>query len=485
MSGAFRSLTFRLILGQMVACIGIWGFFLAWSAHQATRATTGDLDRSLGLFGLAVAQAQRLASPGAELAQHIEPLQRLYADIGFNFYMPGYDYQAVVQVLNADQQVVYRSAAAPLHAMPTDRSGFVDWKDAGQLWRLHVTPTGDGGHVVVADSAAFRRLLLSQTMIDFVFVPFLLSLPMMAVIATLLVRRGLRPLRQLAGVLESRHPRDLTPIELHRRPPETRAVVQAVNLHMQRVCELLEREKSFLANAAHELRTPLAAIRAQAYVVSQTDEPADRALARAQLEAGLDRASSVVNQLLALARLTSEARLADWRSLDLVPFCRARLSVLAPIALRRDVDFSLEAPNQAMVWADIEPLTSLIDNLVDNAFRYCREHGDVEVRIVEGTRQGGGYTLTVADDGPGIAEADRERVFQRFIRLPSGLVESGSGLGLAIAREAAAKLGASLYIHESAQGQGAVFVLEMPDTHPGAASPLAANLPDPLNADKP
>lgn len=466
MTGALRSLTFRLVIGQMVACIGIWVFFLAWAAFQATRANVGELDRSLGLFGQAVEQAQREAGPGGDLERHIAPLQRLYADIGFNFYLPGYEYQAVVQVLDVGQRVVYRSAAAPQTPMPTRPGGFFDWHDGRQGWRLYAVGTGDGGHVVVADSETFRELLLRRSILDFVFVPFVVSLPLMAVIASLLVRRGLRPLRQLAGALASRHPRDLTPIELDRRPPETRAVVQAVNLHMQRVCELLEREKSFLANAAHELRTPLAAVRAQAYVLSLAEAPADRALAWEHLESGLDRASSVVNQLLALARLTSEARLPDWRSVDLVRFVRARLTVLAPIALRRHVDFSLEAPSSAMVWADVEPLTSMVDNLVDNAFRHSGDHSHVEVRISESTRQPGGYTLTVTDDGPGIAEADRERVFQRFIRLKSDLEEIGSGLGLAIAREAATKLSASLYIGESVRGQGAVFIVDIPNLHP-------------------
>lgn len=272
------------------------------------------------------------------------------------------------------------------------------------------------------------------------------------------VRWGLMPLRQLAQRIAQRRAGDLTPLQVDRSYAETAPVVQALNALLQRESQRLDTERNFLADAAHELRTPLAAVSAQAHLLLQEPDPEARRDAATALRQGIERVSHLLVQLLTMARAEARDRTAHPESqlLDLAELLRERAALLAPLARSRRIELSLQAPEQLAWQGERAALHSVIDNLLDNAIRYTPPGGCVEASLQ--SRAHGELCLSVADDGPGIAPAERELVFERFYRV-AGSSETGTGLGLAIARRMAESLGGRIEIGPGLQGRGASFSL--------------------------
>jgi two-component system sensor histidine kinase TctE len=278
----------------------------------------------------------------------------------------------------------------------------------------------------------------------------LLRLGMLGLGALLLVwftvSAALRPLERLRSAVEERQPDDLRPLPLIEVQHELGPLVQALNHFTERLRGQFERQAQFIADAAHELRTPLAALKARLELGLRAPEPA---VWRATLESaaqGTDRLTHLANQLLSLARVENGARaIAEGgaQRLDLSRLARELGMAMAPLAHARGIALALEA--EQPVWLSGEPtlLYELLSNLVDNALAHTPEGGNVILRSCE---QG---ILEVEDDGPGIPEADRERVFQRFTRL--GAQGSGSGLGLAIVGEICRAHLAQISLHDGAR----------------------------------
>jgi signal transduction histidine kinase len=218
---------------------------------------------------------------------------------------------------------------------------------------------------------------------------------------------------------------------------------------LERLGHAFDGQRAFVADAAHELRSPLTALKLQAQLVRRAPDEAARAAAIDALVAGVDRATRLVEQLLTLARQEPGAAATPLQNVVLAPLARQVLADAAPLAQARGSTLALQADEQATLQGDPAALAVLLRNLVDNALRYTPAGGRVEVAVV---RDGAAVQLRVDDSGPGIPAAERERVFERFVRGSSAAPETGSGLGLAIVRSIALRHGAMLRLMDSPLG---------------------------------
>jgi signal transduction histidine kinase len=272
------------------------------------------------------------------------------------------------------------------------------------------------------------------------------------------VWQGLRPLRRLSASLAGRGPDDTSPIGQIPDQLEMRPLVAALDGLLARMRRKILAERDFVGNAAHELRMPLAVMTTEAHVLSKPLEGAQRADARVRLEAAAARASHLVHQLLTLARMDMEQG-AERIETDLARLAREEIAYLVSSATGREIELSLESPDCLAGKVDLQLFRSVLQNLVDNAIRYGKRGGRVVVTL---SSAGDRVVLSVADDGRGIPEPDRTRVFERFFRAANARDTEGTGLGLAIAQRAATDLHGTLSITDGLGGTGCCFVLEMP-----------------------
>lgn len=314
-------------------------------------------------------------------------------------------------------------------------------------WSLRLATEG------VADSTALGWIasdLLPNLLIAF---PFAL-LPVV-----LVVWRGLQPLSRLSAQLQPGRGDDLSPLVVDERYTEIRTVGLAFNELLARLRGRIAQERARLQDAAHELRTPMAVVAAQAHWLLQADSEAGRRAAHAGLQQAIDRASHLTRQLLVLAALDEARPAPDLAPVDVAELCRQSLAAFGPRALDAGVELALDSPDSLAWPLPASTWQSLLDNLLDNALRYGRPGGRVQVSLAR--EPGGALSLSVRDDGPGIAPADQARIFERFVR-GRGQRASGSGLGLAIVRQAAATLGGEVRLGPGLDGAGVGFELRLP-----------------------
>lgn len=281
--------------------------------------------------------------------------------------------------------------------------------------------------------------------------PLLYSTPLLLLPAWLILRRGLRPLRQMGAQIEGRSATDLSPLPASPYR-ELAPLAAAVNRLLARLNERIQREHEFLLDAAHELKTPLAVMQLNAEAVLDAPEPARRAAARERLQEGLQRATHTVHQLLSLARSGAAADDSQLRPHDLVALVGDRMALSSQLALQRGIELELLAPERCELPLHRESMAALIDNLLDNAVKYSPPDSRVEVRIAPAEGESPA-TLSVADEGPGIPPELHRQVFQRFYRMP-GQDQAGSGLGLAIVESAAARHLARIALGPGLGGRG-------------------------------
>ncbi|MFN8836145.1 MAG: sensor histidine kinase N-terminal domain-containing protein [Betaproteobacteria bacterium] len=305
--------------------------------------------------------------------------------------------------------------------------------------------------VTVAETVDKRDRLASEILAG-VILPMLLILGLSAAGILAGVDRGLRPLRSFAAMIAARAPGSREPIALRDVPDEVRPLSAALNQLLQRLDAALETQRRFVADAAHQLRTPLAGLKTQAELGLRARDPAEMRAALETVASATGRTARLVTQLLSLARAEPDQGMPHAaEEVDLAALARAVAAGDTPRALEKGIDLGYEGAQRAAVRGDPVMLRELLANLVDNALAYCPRGAMVTVAV---TAEGPGTTLlSVTDNGPGIAEPERERVFERFHRV-SGSPGEGSGLGLAIAREIASAHGATIALGPGGNAQG-------------------------------
>lgn len=326
---------------------------------------------------------------------------------------------------------------------------------AGRTYRLHET-RGPRWTLRIAEPVRTTGRFLvynASNILEYLLV----AIPIVLLSVWWSVRRGLRPLEQFAQALQARNPADLGPVTHPVRHRELVPLKDALDALLSQLRQKLERERAFVQDAAHEIRTPLAVVGTQAHVLAHAGDATERERAQELLNQAIARASHVAQQLLLLATLDAPAREAP-RHVDVAQAVRGLLAQLAPLAIARGMELSLDAPDHLWATVDEPALVSVVGNLVDNAIRYGRAGGSVVVLLAQA---GQGLQLQVSDDGPGIAPAERPYVFERFYRAP-GQQPAGSGLGLAIVRQAVLRAGGTVAFCEGLGGQGVGFALTLP-----------------------
>jgi len=353
---------------------------------------------------------------------------------------------------------------APAAAMEsTQREHFYDAEVAGETVRvvqLRVTSAANGasGALVRVAETLNRRNALAREILLSVVLPQALLLLVAGVVVWVGVAHGLAPLERLRLAVSARTHRQWSPVAEADVPGEVRPLLHAIDELVARLDDALTLQGRFISDAAHQLKTPIAALKANLELALREEDPRRARDALAAAHAGLERISRVVSQLLSLARNEPEAGAqARLVPLDLGELVLQASSEWVPAALRRRIDLGFEpAPRPVTIDGEAGRLRELLDNLIDNAVRYTPEGGRVTVRV-----EADPPAVNVNDDGPRIPEEERQRVFERFHRL-LGHAEEGSGLGLAIAREIARLHGASITLRDDVDGIGNTFKVEFP-----------------------
>lgn len=361
----------------------------------------------------------------------------------------------LVQVDDARGDRPYRSRnVAPLPR--AEREGFRDLDHAGARWRVYALPN-DVQLIQIAQPVAQRRVLALAITLR-ILTPLLLLVPVGAALLWWIVGRALRPLSEVGGELSRRQPGSFAPLALDRLPSEVQPMVTALNGLLQRLQTAFEQQRALSADAAHALRTPLAAVTLQAQLARRASEGPARDAALERLEAGVKRASHLVAQLLALARLDPDAAREPAAPLDLAQLAREVADELAALAERAQIALRTTLPSAAPAQGHEAALKMAVTNLLDNALRYTPSGGAIELAVQEDAY---GWRLAVTDTGPGLPADERERVFDRFYRGRDSRAP-GSGLGLAIVREVARLHGGEAFIADGPGGRGLTVGFRLP-----------------------
>ncbi len=387
----------------------------------------------------------------------------------------------IVAQVGHDLEEIELAHAPALHER-TRRVAFQIW-ERGTMLRLHsanapqerLSPREDGYSSVTLDGKGWRvfstwdqkRRLLVQVgerdearreiaagVATGLLVPLAFALPALGLLAWLGTARALRPLRALGAQVEAREPDNLGALAAADAPAEVVPLVRSLNALFERVRRMIEHERRFTADAAHELRTPLAALKTQAQVALGAAEDHARRRALENVLSGCDRAGRLVEQLLTLARLEPEQLKEQARPCELRALARRTIAELAPAALARKVDIELADGGPARVEGYPELISVLLRNLIDNAVRYGPAGGNVRVEAA-------GASISVIDQGPGIPPDERDRVGERFYRI-LGTEASGSGLGLSIVQRIAAIHGARVTLGDGPGGKGLRVTVAFP-----------------------
>jgi two-component system OmpR family sensor kinase len=369
---------------------------------------------------------------------------------------PPHDFDYAIQISSDDGLHIYY-ARSRVRLPVITRGGYHRVDTPEGAWRVYALP-GRGISVQIGQPLRVRTVLAAQSAWR-TMAPFLVVLPLLALFVWFAVTRGLKPLETVADAVKTRTPSALNPLPVERLPQEIRPLVLALNDLLSRLSRAIEMQRAFIADAAHELRSPLTALRLQLQLAQRAQDHADRAAALDALRLGLDRMTHLVEQLLTLARQEPNAAHGRRDDVDLGALAAELVGLYAPIADEKRIDLGLARRDaDVTVRAEREAVKTVLSNLIDNALRYAPAEGRVDVSVL---REGSNAVLEVCDTGPGIPPEERERVFDRFYR--RGATDApGSGLGLAIVRSIAERHGASVALQDGPEGRGLTARVRFP-----------------------
>lgn len=369
-----------------------------------------------------------------------------------------YETKLAFQARSAEGVILLRSDSGPATGLAPLTPGFADRNIDGEQWRVFTLRSPAGLWYQSGELSDIREELAREIAFG-TLLPLLLALPLLALLVWVIVTWATRGLLHVSREIEDRAADRLEPIQLARVPREIGGLVNAVNGLLRRLQDTLQRERRFTADAAHEMRTPIAALKVHADNLRTARDDAERAASQALVEAGVQRIERLVAQLLALSRVDHGAAAQTRTRVDLGVLVARQVEELVALAALRAIDLGFEGEEEGIVVDGDEPgLDALVRNLVDNALRYTPQGGRIVVRVV---RAAGHARLDVEDSGPGIPEDARERVFERFHReLGSGV--EGSGLGLSIVRQVVVCHGGRIDLGMSAALGGLRVSVELP-----------------------
>lgn len=414
----------------LAAIVASWGMYrLVWNAFQHIR------DHELMQIAYSVVRHGYDGDPPGIIPEIHDADDSPGEDLG----------TFVSQIWDKQGKLVYSSVqGGGPRMLPRDGLLTVSWN--GKEWRIFRLKSQDMT-VQVAHSMAGRDVMLSNLALK-MLMPMVVLIPLLGLFIWLVVGRLLEPLEKITGQVEARKPDDLRPLDTDRLPTELRSLAQALNGLLDRLDRLIVSRRRFIDDAAHELRSPLTALKFQVQTARRAQDFNEQKAALTRLESGIDRASHLSEQLLMLARLDADTAAGVREEVALDEIARQAVMDFADEAKSRGIDLGLAECEPARVVGLAGSLRVLINNLTDNALRYTPSGGRVDISV---RNENGRPVLEVLDTGPGIPEALRARVFDRFYRVP-GTPSPGSGLGLAIVRAVAKTLKAGVSLGPSPEG---------------------------------
>jgi two-component system OmpR family sensor kinase len=318
-------------------------------------------------------------------------------------------------------------------------------------WRVYIG-AGSGGIVEVAQPVA-ARASIAMRIVARILLP---TIPVVVALITLVwitVRQGLKPLAEVTGALAARTGDALQPVVIENQAIEVMPFIRALNDLLHRLKREITRQKHFVADAAHELRTPLAALQLQLELVQSADSTAERTAALTQLRRGIERLTHLGQQLLTMARLDPDTARRPAQTLDLSEVAIGVMGELWPLAKAKGIDLGSVEHERILVQGEPEALRIMLTNIVDNAIRYTPSGGRVDINL---RQRGPRVELEVIDTGSGVPSDERDRVFDRFYR-GMARTTNGSGLGLAIVKRIAEQCGGTIALEDGTDGHGLRF----------------------------
>lgn len=440
----------RVILTLLAASVLVWLVLMAFYYWQES-----------GPHAVDARQRQRGEAVLLVLSQIKDPAQAhqavsLYTALFNSLYQrAGLPQRFLVQLTDRQGQSLFSTMPAGTLTLSGESGEVVTGTLNGARYQLFRGETSDW-RLLLGEPAAPAGLLLARISSNLT-ISVLIAVPLFLLPVWFAVTRGLRPLRRLSAAIAARGPDDLTPLALDVTYAELTPLTNALDRLFSQLRARIAREHGFVQDAAHELRTPIAVIAAQAHVMQRAEHANARNDAATHLDAAIARMSHLIEQLLDLARIDAGNPTAA-TLLDVAQLLRQELANAAPAAMARQIELSLEAPEQLSLRLDPQALLSIVQNLLSNALRYIQDGGEVAVEL---SQHQGRLRLAVADNGPGIAPAEQALVFERFYRV-AGTDVAGSGLGLAIVTEAVARLRGTVRLEQGLQGRGCCFIVEIP-----------------------
>jgi two-component system sensor histidine kinase QseC len=447
------SLTRRLVCAQMLLLTIVWSAGVAYlsvriSSDTVVLETPSQLDAVLALTDSLIGDPTRLE----QVMRQADLASQDYENIGdAPFLTPKL-------LIEHGGKVLYRSEGTPSGIRTRELDRVESINADGTTWRARTRRSGlTGATATVIVPAGSFGVFVTLNSRGIYLLPLLFTLPLLMLPAWLSIRLALRPWHRIAAEVASRGPHDLRPLSFHPPHRELAAMTDSIDLLIARVRESVERERAFVADAAHELRTPLAAMRINVEALQQQMAGAGQHELLDGILRSAQRAGRLVNQLLVLMRSDiAETQPAERIALDVL--LQDRMAALSGLASEAGVELELCASEGVIVEGRRDGLVSLVDNLVENALKYSPRGQQVRVSLdTEGPRA----VLRVRDWGPGIPSTLRQRVFDRFYRALDHF-GSGSGLGLAIARSVVKQHGGTIYLRDPDTGSGLLVEVTLP-----------------------
>lgn len=436
----------KRILVRVLGLLLVSTLIMGWASHHDSTHEVEELfDAQLGqsarvLIGLLGASQGQI--PTEQLAQALLETSGEHPKLGHR-----YESKLAFQVRNAEGRVIARSFNMPPLTAADWQPGFADLQQAQHQWRSYVLESPDSGLAVWVGERSDVRGELVDKIVRGTLVPDLLGIPLLVLLVWFAIGSGLKPLDELARLIRLREPNSLQPIVLSDLPQELEPVQAALNRMLEQLHQLLAREQRFIADAAHELRTPLAVLKIHAENAMQANEPAERDQALQHLRRGVERATRLISQMLTLARLADDQQ-RQRVPVALLQSCRDAVAELLPLALRRDQELELVSDGSLPEQVEMEPgsLGMLLQNLVGNAIQHTPDGGRILISLQQQADQ---LVLRVEDSGSGVAPADRERLLERFHTQGNS---QGAGLGLSIVQRIIERHQGSLLLGDSPLG---------------------------------
>lgn len=439
-----RSIRLRLFAILLVATGAVWLLAVFWTyssvQHQVERVLDARLTEAARMV------SSLITDHHIDVAAAVDSIRT--SDVGQSFELQSdYRRQLSCQIWSLEGKLVSRSESAPTETLTENRDGFSETIVDGVRWRVFaVVNQSLNVRVLVGDSVEIRDRLVADV-VKGQLVPAVAILPVLALLIWLSVAQGLGPLNRIATSISTRSAEELHAIEQKNVPSEIKPLLKSLNLLFHRVEAAREREKTFIAYAAHELKTPLAGLKTQAQVALRSNETGVREKALAQISTSVDRTSRLVRQLIDLASVDSAERSDDVQMAALATILADTRADLEGLANKRSISIEVSAPRGEIVPVEnINLLRLALRNVMENAVQYSPLNSSVDVRIQD---REASLDIEVIDRGPGIDLVDQADVRERFKR---GRLSSadGSGLGLAIVDMAMRKLGGDLLFDGSA-----------------------------------